>query len=179
MTAKQTPRKDVLEELLLPDFDAGRIFWKPRPLSFFTSDRIHRAWNARFASKEAFTSVDANGYFYGRILEGRFFRHRILWKMAYGYDAVEIDHINRTPLDNRIANLRASTRSENNINRRLSDYNTTGHVGIYRQADATGHSWVAQIKRGGSAVHLGRFPSIEEAIAARSGAERALEFFGK
>jgi hypothetical protein len=42
--------------------------------------------------------------------------HRIAWKMFYGEDpptGLDIDHINRNKIDNRIANLRVATRSEN------------------------------------------------------------------
>ena len=45
--------------------------------------------------------------------------HRIVWKMQYGEDppvGLEIDHINRNKVDNRISNLRVVTRKENMAN---------------------------------------------------------------
>jgi hypothetical protein len=174
VAARQTPPKEVLHTLLKADFNLGRVFWLPRDRSRFSSDRIHKSWNSRFADSEAFTSIDGNGYYCGRLLEVRYMRHRILWKMAHGYDPVEVDHINRTPKDNRLTNLREATRSENNINRALSRYNTSGHVGVYKQNDADGQSWIAQIKRDGVSLHLGRFGTVDEAVAARAGAEAVL-----
>lgn len=175
MIFNQTPSTEILKVLLVPDFGSGRIFYRPRPIEMFPSERIFRSWNSRFSGAEAFNTLNTKGYFYGRLLEQRYLRHRVIWKMAHGNDPDEIDHINRNPADNRIENLRASTRSENNINRRMSKYNTSGHVGIYQQNDAHGFSWVSQIKRNGNAVHLGRFQSIEEAVAARMGAEAAIK----
>jgi len=45
--------------------------------------------------------------------------HRIVWKMYYGEDppvGLEIDHINRNKVDNRISNLRVVTHKENLAN---------------------------------------------------------------
>jgi hypothetical protein len=45
--------------------------------------------------------------------------HRIVWKMYYGEDppvGLEIDHINRNKVDNRISNLRVVTCKENAAN---------------------------------------------------------------
>lgn len=42
--------------------------------------------------------------------------HRAAWAYMYGYYPIEIDHINRTRNDNRIANLRESGRDLNTMN---------------------------------------------------------------
>ena len=71
-----------------------------------------------------------------------------------------IDHVNRDRTDNRIANLRQCSRSENacDIIRR----NSSGFKGVYRH----GSRWTAQIGVNGRTIHLGSYKTPEEAAAA-------------
>ena len=43
--------------------------------------------------------------------------HRVIWKMAYGTEPPEVDHVNGNSSDNRLANLRASSRLLNAKNK--------------------------------------------------------------
>lgn len=61
-------------------------------------------------------TVLATGYRVIRVCHGRFLAHRLAWFYVYGEWPGEIDHINRTRDDNRLANLRSSTRQLNMIN---------------------------------------------------------------
>lgn len=53
------------------------------------------------------------------------------------------DHINGDGLDNRKANLRVSTRAENNINKRMMSTNTSGVTGVWWFEDRC--RWVAEL----------------------------------
>lgn len=74
---------------------------------------------------------------------------------------LEIDHINRNKLDNRRENLRFVTRSQNNLNRNLDPRNKVGHNGISKCK--TG-SYRVRV----SLKELGRYKTLEEAIAVRN-----------
>lgn len=57
--------------------------------------------------------------------------HRVAWFMYYKEQPPNyIDHINRNGLDNRIANLRPATASENQRNIEVTSRSTTGLKGI-------------------------------------------------
>lgn len=70
-----------------------------------------------------------------------------------------VDHINRNPLDNRLTNLRVTTRSVNQCNRGLQSNNTSGHRGVYLVRG----KYSARLKRNGVTHHLGVYATVEEA----------------
>lgn len=96
--------------------------------------------------------------------------HQLIWFIANGYWANEIDHKNGVKDDNRICNLRSVTHVENlQNNRRARSHSRSGHLGVYWIKSR--QKWDAQIKVNGKAIHLGEFVNIEDAISARKSAE--------
>lgn len=85
-----------------------------------------------------------------------------------------VDHINGNGLDNRRANLRLCSRSENQWNRRKSSQNTSGFKGVFHRG---GTRWIARITAHGKTVHLGRFR--DPTIAARAYDAAALRLHGE
>lgn len=83
-----------------------------------------------------------------------------------------VDHKNRNKLDNRRANLRIVTKSENGRNRPKQRNNTSGYKGVVR--DRT--RWAAMIKLHGKKIYLGCFGSPEEAAKAYDAA--AIKYHG-
>ena len=85
-----------------------------------------------------------------------------------------VDHINRTPQDNRKSNLRICSFAENSRNLSISKRNNTGTIGVGWSNQK--NKWLARIMINGKAMHLGYFDTKEEAIEARLKAE--LELYG-
>ena len=109
---------------------------------------------------------------YRRIkIDGRVYKyHRVVWFHQTGEWPVEIDHINRVKDDNRIENLRAVSRSENQQNKTETSYNTSGCKGVRKVRNG----WVSVIFSNGNRFHLGTFATFEDAVAAYRGAQLLL-----
>ncbi len=89
----------------------------------------------------------------------------------------DIDHINKTADDNRYANLRLATRSQNLYNR--TSCNRTGLKGVKINHKSRKNPYVAYIRLNGIHQHLGCFPSAQEAHRAYCNVAKTLhgEFF--
>ena len=172
------PSRNELNELLGYDPDTGELRWKARPLSAFRSAQnplnAAGSWNAKNAGNIAFTAKSAAGYRVGRIHDRLMYAHRVIWKIVHGVDPIEVDHINGNRGDNRLANLRAVTRTENARNVPRPRNNTSGRIGVTWNADC--RKWRAKIGHGATAEYLGLFTTLEEASAARAAAESRLGF---
>lgn len=93
----------------------------------------------------------SNGYVVTKIDQRIYYVHRLIFLWHHGYMPDEIDHVNRTPSDNRIENLRAVTRSQNQWNRDAS--------GVYFKRG----KWETSIQSFGSSQYLGQYETREEA----------------
>ena len=98
--------------------------------------------------------------------------HRVIAeRMGLAVDdrGLQVDHINGNPLDNRRANLRMVTPTENTRNQKDRTDSTSGFKGVH--FDRSRGKWMAHITEAGKMRNLGRFDSIEDAKAARLVAE--------
>jgi len=129
-------------------------------------------------NQDGYVKVHMDGLYYSA--------HRIIWLMMTGewvkYPDYEIDHLNRDRADNRWANLRKVTKSENQRNAGARCNNTSGIHGVnwkpkYNSKEGDG-LWVARIWNGPRHVYLGAFKTLQEAAIARKAAERVLGFTG-
>lgn len=168
MTFMSTIRKITVErlyEVLEVCFETSTLIWKKRGIPW---------WDTRYAGKEAFTLLSRR-YFVGTVDKVRLFKHRVLWAMKYGRWPEELDHINRNPQDNSLANLREVTRSGNQKNMSRMSSNTSGRTGVsYHKRDGV---WRSYIGEGGSIRYLGSFKIYDEAVLARESAEKNLGYF--
>jgi len=124
-------------------------------------------------------SKDRDGYILIRVEKVLLRAHRLAWQYVYGAaPAVELDHVNGVPSDNRIENLRLASRSQNIANSRRWRTNTSGAKGVYwcRQQQ----KWRARITVDRRSRHLGHFENIADAQAAyMAAAERAFGEFAR
>lgn len=168
-------RADILNEILDCDLDTGCLTWRTRGADFFPSKKRspeHSAnnWNKKYAGKEAFFSVNADGYLYGRIFRRQYMAHRVIWAMSNGvWPRNQIDHIDGVRSNNRLLNLRDVTHTENNKNRGITNRNTSGIVGV--SWNIRKEKWVAYITVSGTFISLGYHSEKHVAEAARKAAE--------
>lgn len=90
--------------------------------------------------------------------------HRLAWLCMTGEWTDEVDHRDTDRANNRWANLREATRSQNNANMSLRRDNSSGAKGV--SWDGKNKRWKACIVVSGRQHHLGRFNLRDEAAAA-------------
>lgn len=111
-------------------------------------------------------SIDNAGYRRIMVAGERFFAHRLAWFYVYKtWPVNQIDHINVDNSDNRIANLREATQSQNQANKPLnSKISGTGLKGVsYHKKQKR---FFSRIRVNRKLIHLGCFDNAEDAHAA-------------
>ena len=155
--------QNYLRSLLEYDPDTGHFFWR----SSGKGRKLGQPAGALNRTK-------GQGYVSIGIDKSKFRAHRLAFIYMTGDCPDEIDHINGDRADNRWDNLRAVTRSQNNMNATRRGDNSSGQRGV---------SWVGRVNRWrafitieGKQKHLGYFIHFDEACAAYRAA--AIEVFG-
>lgn len=104
------------------------------------------------------------------------FAHRLAWLYVHGrFPDNHIDHINRNPSDNRIANLREATNAENAQNKSLPVNNTSGYLGV--TWNKVVKKWQAQIIHKGKSYNLGYYDDKLDAASAYNSKKAELHAF--
>lgn len=113
---------EYVREILSYDPETGVLTWKQR------ADQ-GKAWNSRWAGKEAGT--DTNGYRYLIINCRHYAAHRVIWLMVTGeWPQEHLDHADLDRSNNRWINLREANRAENAANRRAHKDGLTAIKGV-------------------------------------------------
>jgi hypothetical protein len=141
-----------VRELLHYDPETGVFAWRV-------------AFNRNIKVGAAAGGVNPRGYHRIAINRRYYQAHRLAWLyITDEWPPEQVDHINGDPSDNRWANLRLATQSQNQANARRRSDNTSGYKGV--SWDARSRKWSAEILVGGRRVRLGRFGCPAEAHAA-------------
>jgi len=133
------------------------------PLTGIFTAKIDRG-NLKVGGQQGSLTLD--GYLELRIHDKLYKAHRLAWLWVYGYFPENlIDHKNGDKLDNRIDNLRETTKACNSQNSKIYCTNTTGYKGVcYHKR--TGR-WLSQVHFKGRGIYIGAFDSSIEAALAR------------
>ena len=154
--------QEYLKSILNYDYNTGVFTWnvcKARPISI--------GMEAGRINNDGYIGIGIDGKKYQA--------HRLAWYYVYGeLPTCEVDHVNHDRLDNKIANLRLASATENQRNRAKNKNNTSGFCGVRKSTNC--NSYTAQIGLNGSVIYLGSFKTMDEAIEVRSAANKEHSF---
>lgn len=174
---------EYIREAILWDEETGEFFWRERPLNHFTSQYEADKRNARYAGKKA-GRMNCGHYEIPIFWQGNCYWIRgsyLAWYLSGRTlaEGKELDHRDRNPSNNRIDNLRECTHAENSRNRIWKKLpKVTGTPGVYYdERKGIKQRWYSKITINYKQINLGRFDTMEEAVAARKKAEE--EHFGE
>jgi len=120
-------------------------------------------------------SLRSHGYLTTSYDYKQYYIHRLAWFLHHGNQPEYIDHINGIKTDNRLANLRNCSNSQNNMNVGKMSNNTSGHTGVYWIKDRK--SWKAVITVNYKTIYLIMSKDKDTVINARKQAE--IKYFGE
>jgi hypothetical protein len=117
----------------------------------------------------------ANGYIQIRFKGQLYYAHRLAYLYMTGsFPKQEIDHVNQNKSDNRWANLREVSGTENQRNTSKSKNNTSGFTGV--TWDKRKNRWMAKIMVDRKSKFLGYFKDLNEAATVRAAANKKYNF---
>lgn len=149
-----------LRDVLAYDLEAGSFRWRCR-----SSNRVNVGDVAGTRNADGYTVITIDGTAH--------YAHRLAWFHETGTWPIGIDHRNGDTSDNRIANLRPATQSQNMQNvRRCKSSSRSGVLGV-SYSEERGR-WVASITVNRRQRALGRFDTADEAAAAYRSAKELL-----
>lgn len=163
-----------LRQLLSYNPETGELVWLTRDESWFKKAADAKGWNKKYAGTKAFQTLHY-GYLHGHIFKKHYFAHRVAWAIHYGsWPTGQIDHVNGLRSDNRIANLRDVSHSDNQKNAKLRHDNKAGMPGIDWKKHVS--SWRVRVSREGKRHLVGYFKNLDEAVAARKMAQSSAAY---
>ena len=156
---------EYIQSMLKIDEDSpSGLTWLPR-------DDVEEKWNSRYANKNAGCKVtNASGYKKWNVQvtyndkKNTLLCSRIIFLLHNGYltKDKEIDHADGNSLNNKINNLRESTRDQNQHNAKLQKNNKSGVKGV--SWNVKSKKWRVTIMVNKKRYNFGLYEKLEDAI---------------
>lgn len=161
--------------------DGLRLGLPPKELAELTQDRLKQllhyepetgifTWRVerpRGRIGKPAGTIKRDGYVHIGVDYNRYFAHRLAFLYMTGEmpePKQHVDHINSNTVDNRWANLRLATSSQNQMNVLMWSSNTSGYKGVsWHKGEGR---WRACIRVKGKRKYLGYFDTAEQGYAA-------------
>ena len=89
----------------------------------------------------------------------KYYVHRIIFLMFYGYMPEQIDHIDGNPSNNKVENLRETNYTTNNYNKKIMTNNKYGIKGV--NWHKTGKKWRVEVCVNKKRLYLGLYDDVE------------------
>jgi len=155
---KKTLTQSQLKKILKYNPTTGDFFWISP-----TANRMKKGDMAGGKSKDGYTRIKIRGV--------SMLSHRLAWLYMEGYlpTGIEVDHIDKNPMNNSWENLRIVSHKCNSRNAKISKNNTSGVTGVWFCKKSK--RWIAKIVVDFKPIHLGRFKNKKDAVATRWRAE--------
>ena len=169
------PNAEILREKFTYNKETGELRWATGRNVGKIAGYLWTSYYRKFKYKKIPVK-----YWYVKLNGKKIYAHRIIWKMVTGQDLgkLSIDHVNGDGTDNRWNNLRKADGSQNAANREASPNSISGIKGVRRMSNKVkGFTYRADIYVEGEAISLGTYPTLEEAVKARTKAEK--QFHGE
>ena len=128
------------------EYRDGDLYWRKPP-------------NQRIPVGSRAGTHNPRGYITIVIKRKSYLAHRLIFLMFNGWLPEFIDHADLNRKNNRIENLRAATRAQNNFNCGVRKHSLSGvkHVGWVPRLN----KWLVRMRVNGKNTHLGVFEDIE------------------
>jgi hypothetical protein len=129
------------------DYKDGILYWK-----FRAANRIKVGSPAG--------SIDPSTGYHKTYVYGKFYKtHRVIFLYHHGYFPEFVDHIDGNKINNKIENLRPTTKSQNAMNQKVRADNKSGTKGVrWHKRDK---KWLVQLRVNSKSHSFGYFEDKE------------------
>lgn len=139
------------------EYDDGVLRWRLSPSRSVRAGAVAGAENGR-------------GYIQVQWRGRLFVLHKLIYAYHHGWVPEVVDHVDGDTQNNRIENLRAATKAENQYNAKRRTDNSSGHKNVRKHGD----KWQVVVRQNGRRHHVGTFDDLGAAAAAAEQARKNL-----
>jgi len=144
----QEINKELLNQLF--NYCDGSLYWKVSPAKRINVGDVAGTINE-----------STGGYRVIKILSKQYLAHRLIFFMFNNYWPDEVDHIDGDITNNRIENLRASTKAQNQWNSKIRKDNTSGVKGVHWSKRK--NMWSVRVWKNKKTHYLGYYTDLSDA----------------